>query len=260
MRLIFLMRLISCLIVLLMWRIRAHYLRIADQLRVQKPRLRIEPTIRVYVLVSQTWPATNRAIQYAELLNPAEVKCVHVRARAENGFELDWGSLYPDYPLTVIEPRNGGLLRPLRAYLRDERRTSPAGFMTVVVPEKATSRHWWQVILHRHAFLLKAGLLFERGLTVTDLVYVPGRIRTKDEPPVPAIGRRIAVVPIDDVTQPALRAVAYAEATQPAELHVVHADVDADHTAALRAQWEEKRPDLPLEILPSPYRESLGLM
>jgi amino acid transporter len=243
------------LIVALMWRIRAHYLWVADQLRVQEPRPPIEKLIRAYVLVSRTWPATHRAIQYAKLLNPVEIKCVHVEESRNDEFGLSWRSLYPEYPLTVITPRKGrGLLRPLRAYLRDERVNHPTGFMTVVVPELARSLHWWTWVAHRRGFLLKAGLVFERGLTVTDLVYVPDSLRHEDEPLMANVRTRIAVVPIGDLTQPSLRAVSYAQTTMPTELHVIHADVDDKDTAALQRQWEQEMPEVSLEILPNPYR------
>jgi hypothetical protein len=247
-------------LVALMWRIRAHYSWVAEQLRMQEPRPPIAPRVRAYVLVSRTRAATNRAIQYAKLLHPEEIRFVHVEEGAGDEFRLDWMALYPDYPLTLITPRNGGLLHPLRAYLADERAAEPAGFMTVVVPEAARSRHWWQVIAHRHAFLVKAGLLYQRGLTVTDLVYVPGDLRTPAEPTVPIVGRRVAVVAIGDVTQPALRAVAYAQATRPAELHVVHVNVSQEHTDAVVADWERAGIGWPLEILPSPYRTTAGPM
>ena len=96
------------------------------------------------------------------------------------------------------------------------------------------------------------------GLTVTSLVYVPDLFRHEDEHLMADVGTRIAVVAIGDVTQPALRAVSYAQATMPTELYVVHADVGEEHTAALQHQWEQEMPEVPLEILPNPYRGTVG--
>ena len=236
----------------------AHLRRRVDHVPLEQPWLPAEPHIRTYVLVSHTWPGTNRAIRYAELLDPVEITCVHVEEGRADEFRLDWVGLYPKYPLTVISSRHGDLLHPLRAYLRDERAAHPGGFMTVVVPEVARSRHWWQLLTHHHALQIKAGLAHEGGLTVTDLVFVPSLLRAADEPPVPEVRRRVAVVPIDDVAPPTLRAVSYAQATSPCELHIVHADTHQKHSAALGEQWEQEMPGMPLEILPSQRRTRVG--
>ncbi len=64
-----------------------------------------------------------------------------------------------------------------------------------------------------------------------------------------------AVVLASKLHKPTLRALAFAKATRPNALEAVYVSVDQEATDALLKEWDERRIDVPLKVLHSPYRE-----
>ncbi|MGZ4438292.1 MAG: APC family permease [Nocardioidaceae bacterium] len=64
-----------------------------------------------------------------------------------------------------------------------------------------------------------------------------------------------AIVLVSKVHKPTMRAVAYAKAARPNVLEAVMVDTDALTTARVLEEWDERRIDVPLKVLYSPYRE-----
>jgi len=64
-----------------------------------------------------------------------------------------------------------------------------------------------------------------------------------------------AVVLVSKVHKPTMRALAYAKASRPNVLEAVLVDIDSASTARILEEWDERRIDVPLKVLYSPYRE-----
>lgn len=64
-----------------------------------------------------------------------------------------------------------------------------------------------------------------------------------------------AIVLVSKLHKPTLRALAFAQATRPNTLEGVYVATDAQATARLMEEWDERRMDVPLKVLHSPYRE-----
>ena len=64
-----------------------------------------------------------------------------------------------------------------------------------------------------------------------------------------------AIVLASKLHKPTLRALAYAKATRPNVLEAVYVSTDAAATDALLEAWDDRRIDVPLKVLHSPYRE-----
>ncbi|WP_248581990.1 APC family permease [Nocardioides sp. InS609-2] len=64
-----------------------------------------------------------------------------------------------------------------------------------------------------------------------------------------------AIVLTSKLHKPTLRALAFAKATRPNVLEAVYVDIDAAATNRLLDEWDERRLDVPLKVLHSPYRE-----
>jgi amino acid transporter len=78
---------------------------------------------------------------------------------------------------------------------------------------------------------------------------VPG-----DEDPV--LPTRVhAIVLVSKLHKPTIRALAFAKATRPNVLEAVYVGADNEQTDALLQAWDERRIDVPLKVLYSPYRE-----
>src|SRR6266542_3558999 len=64
-----------------------------------------------------------------------------------------------------------------------------------------------------------------------------------------------AIVLVSKLHLPTLRALAYAQATQPSYLEAVTVDVDEAETGVLREQWDRAGITMPLTVVAAPYRE-----
>nr|WP_206323254.1 APC family permease [Streptomyces sp. HNM0574] len=64
-----------------------------------------------------------------------------------------------------------------------------------------------------------------------------------------------SIVLVSKIHKPTLRALSYARLMRSDSLEAVTISVDAEETAQLRKEWDERGLDVPLKILDSPYRE-----
>jgi amino acid transporter len=64
-----------------------------------------------------------------------------------------------------------------------------------------------------------------------------------------------SIVLVSKVHKPTMRALAYAKASRPNLLEAVLVDADSASTARILEEWDERRIDVPLKVLYSPYRE-----
>ncbi|RNL64864.1 APC family permease [Nocardioides marmoriginsengisoli] len=64
-----------------------------------------------------------------------------------------------------------------------------------------------------------------------------------------------AIVLVSKLHKPTMRALAFAKATRPNLLEAVYVGFDQDETDKLLEDWDQRRMDVPLKVLYSPYRE-----
>jgi hypothetical protein len=158
-------------------------------------------------------------------------------------------------PLQLAPCEHNDLVASVRGFVRGLER-EPDEFITVVVPETIRRKGWLQFLRARGGLLLKAALLFEPSVVVTD---VP-TISQADEQPAPERGaiapsRVTAVVLVSAVHNATLRALAYAVSLSPTDLRAVAFGADPEETERLLADWERAGVDVSLELIDSPYRE-----
>jgi hypothetical protein len=63
------------------------------------------------------------------------------------------------------------------------------------------------------------------------------------------------LVPVSQLNEPTLRALAFARATRPHDLTAITVEVNEDETRALVDEWDARKIPVPLTIIDSPYRE-----
>lgn len=240
------------LLVAWMMGINRHYRRVALHLGRVPPRSQPK-THRVIVLAAHTDSATERALRYAALIDPDSVTVVHaVEPEQSEDLVHIWSRLYPQHPLVLLEPDREPIVRRIRNYIRGERDAHPDARITVVLAERFQTRRLRSIFTHPHSLILKALLLFEPGVAVTDLTVVQSRRvhRVQQE----TISRHVLVVTVSEVTRPTLEALAYAKRLGPDGIHCVHVDVDEQQRERVEAAWEAHHIEPELEIVESPYR------
>ena len=242
------------LIVLLFKAINRHYRSVAAQLRLPEGRPRQLRGTRAVVLVKDVDGATMRAIGYARALRPLDVRAIHVGSGEDARLvAAGWEERRLITPLDIVPGDTSDVIDPIRAYIRDMN-VADDEVITVVMPEIYTSNARREFVRRRRALLLKAGLLFERRVVVTDVPVLANEARQDTSRPVVPT-RQIAIVLVSAVHNATLRALEYARSLSPTELRAVTFNVDHDETMRVVNEWATSVDDVPLEAIDSPYRE-----
>ncbi|HVE76801.1 MAG TPA: APC family permease [Actinomycetota bacterium] len=135
-------------------------------------RLQAPARLVMIVVVSAIHKATLRALEYAEALNPSELKAMTIQTDSGEAAMLteQWQDWRITVPLEIVDSPYRGLIEPLLREVR-EHRPNPNDAIGVVVPEYVVSK-WWQHVLHNQtALLIKTALLFEPNVVVINVPY-----------------------------------------------------------------------------------------
>ncbi|NNJ10844.1 APC family permease [Chloroflexales bacterium ZM16-3] len=162
------------MLVLLFNSINRHYGNVARQLSLEGADIPI-PLRRhtSIVLVSGIHRGVLPALQYARSISPDNVMAVYVNLDADQTARLqqrwcDWGC---DVPLVVLESPYRSLITPLFNYIQEVDSRYTDDVLTVVLPEFVPA-HWWEHLLHNQTgMLIKAALMFNKGVVVTSVPY-----------------------------------------------------------------------------------------
>lgn len=235
--------------------VRRHYLGVGVQLRQIPAGEVMHRANRVIVMVAHPDEATERALQYADAIPAEEVSLVHAVTRDSEDLVAFWDRLYPDRPLTLVERNGERVVTRLVSYVRAERDIHPGSRITVILAERLGRRSRFGVLAHRNALLIKARLLFEPDVVITDVTALRRPLRSGITP-VP-VTRVETVVLVSDLTRPIREALSYAEDLG-APIRVVHVEVDGAQRERLIGAWAEAGYPYDLEWVPSPYRDITG--
>ena len=107
-------------------------------------------------------------------------------------------------PLTVVDSSYRDLTGPGPSYIADIRAESPRDVVSVFIPEYVVG-HWWEQLLHNQSALrLKARLLFQPGVMVTNVPWQLGSAQAVERHigSLPALcgSRRVAAGACDTLT------------------------------------------------------------
>src|SRR3954463_4381548 len=117
----------------------------------------------------------------------------------------------------------------------------------VVLVTKFLAGAWIAILARATSFLLTRGIPRHYDNVGRELMV------EADDQVLPT--RVHAIVLVSKVHKPTMRALAYAKATRPNVLEAVLVDADSASTARILEEWDERRIDVPLKVLYSPYRE-----
>jgi amino acid transporter len=163
-------------------------------------------------------------------------------------------------PLEPLPLQGEKLLDALRRYVREIDR-SPGDFVNVVIPE-VVQGSLPRYLFRRAALIrLKAGLLREPNIVVTDVPVVvrEGRpVGVDARPLIP--DRTVAVVFVSAVHDATIRAVNFAHTLEAAETRAIYFDLDPEAAHRMQEEWGEAGMRIPLDIVETPFRDLSGPM
>jgi amino acid transporter len=249
------------IIVATFYGVRGHYRTVSAQLRQRKVQSRTARN-SVVLLVRDIDAATAEALGYVRAIRSAEVHAVHL---SDNGFSHEFAERWHEFTGGRLDleplPAKGSSLDRVRAYLEQIPRES-GDFVTVTVPELLPKPTLGAVLRHPELLRLKAGLLRERRIAVTD---VPVVLSEEGEPvgvdslPLHPL-RTVALVFVSGVHDATVRAVNYARSLNAQETRAVFFALDPPDAAKIADEWVERGLTIPLEITDAPFRDLSGPM
>jgi len=88
---------------------------------------------------------------------------------------------------------------------------------------------------------------------------VDAELEVGPDTPIRALPSRVhSIIVVTSVRKPVVRALSYARASRPSSLEAVVVDTDRSRTAQIVGQWESLEIPVPITVLASPYRDTVG--
>ncbi|HXF35818.1 MAG TPA: APC family permease, partial [Actinomycetota bacterium] len=217
------------------------------------------PRQRVVIPVGTPGPEDVYAVAYAQRLFPLDVRLVHF---AEPGTAIGpivdaWGDLGQVLELRL---QRHGLPTEIRDLARELRATAEReALINVIIPETVRHLGWRHLLRAWRVQRIKAALVGEAGVVVTNVAHHAGYEALEPVGGASAQGwRHVAVVLVGGVHNATARALRYAWSLRADEVRCLHVDTDHERAERVREEWAQLHADLPLEVLPSPYRQVAG--
>jgi amino acid transporter len=237
--------------------VNRHYRMVGAVLRGARPPVD-RMTNTFVLLVSDLGLGTADAVSYLRALRPERVIPLHIgEPGAFEALADRWLSFAPRMGRLMELPVNGGRLRSLRAFLRSIDSDPDEEFLTVVVPEELTNRSVFQFIRRRSSLWLKASLLYQAGVVVTNVPLLPEErplVSVHAEQPVEPV-QNVVLIPVSAVHAATARAVIYAQSLNAATVSALYFVSDPEEELGIVNEWIEWQMHIPLSIVEAPFRD-----
>jgi amino acid transporter len=211
------------------------------------------------LLVPDLELATADAVAYLRALRPERITPLYIGY--PDGYEevaRRWSSFAPRMGELVEVPGAGNhLVRSLRTYLRSIPRQNGDGFVTVVIPETIVGSSLLQFARRGSRFWLKASLLFEAGVVVTNVPLLPEErdlARAHAERPLEPV-QSVVLIPVSAVHAATARAASYAKSLNASEVEALFFATDPEDQERVVEDWVTWRMSIPLSIVDAPFRD-----
>ncbi len=166
--------LLTPILVVLFRSVYQHYQNVAQQLSLGAAQP-VEAVRRhtALVLVSGIHRGVMPALRFATSIAPDNTTALYVDLdpEATEKVRVKWAQWGCGVPLEILESPYRSLIRPILRYIDELDARYDDDVLSVILPEFIPSK-WWQHLLHNQtALLLKAALLFRKGVVVVSVPY-----------------------------------------------------------------------------------------
>lgn len=237
--------------------IHRHYESVGRQLRRGAVRPGEAGVNHIVLVIRELDAAAAEALGAVRSIRPTEL---HIVYPTTDGIPPDLEQRWPQFSMGAagLEPLPLGKDSPLdalRRYVRGIER-APADFVNVVIPETVPGSLLLYLLRRAAVVRLKAGLLRERNIVVTD---VPVVVRDGEPVGVDALPlipqRTVALVFVSAVHDATVRAVNYAQTLEASETRAIYFDLDPEASHRMQEEWGESGMQIPLHIVEAPFRD-----
>jgi amino acid transporter len=161
------------LLVLFFRKVHAHYVAIAEELRLPSPDFKVEPMSTIVIVpVASITRVVAYTIAYAKSISDTVI-ALHVSFDKEDAEKLEkrWEEWNPGVRLVTIESQYRSVVTPIIRYLDLIKTQLQGGVITVLVPEFVVGK-WWQGFLHNQmGFILQSRLVLRRDIVFAMVPY-----------------------------------------------------------------------------------------
>ncbi|MFL5799323.1 MAG: APC family permease [Actinomycetota bacterium] len=238
--------------------VNRHYEGIRAQVRRWVVMPKADAENHVLLLVPDASPAVAEALGWVRSVRPRDVRALYVpRGEPDPDIRRRWSELCrgsgPD--LEFLPPDGRSMLRRVRQEVRATPRADDH-FATIVVPELVEKPGIAYLLGRRDLIRLKAGLLQEQRVVVTDVpVQMEGGVPVGVDS-LPLIPQRtIALVFVAAVNDAATRAVNYARSLNATETRAVYFAFDPKDAPPIQEEWGARKMGIPLDVVEAPFRD-----
>jgi amino acid transporter len=246
--------LIMALLVPLFYGIHRHYAWVRTTTRRGVERAGAHESNHVVLLIRQVDASVAEALGYIRSFRPASLHVVTPGTSVPPELERRWRA-FAGAGAVPLEPLGkGGLVSGVRAYVRH---IGPGedDVLTVMVPEMV-GENLFRYLVGKNALVrLKAGLLREARVVVTDVPVVGDADRTVDpgKPLIPV--KTVALVFVSAVNDVTVRAINYARTLDATVTRAIYFDLDPEKAHRLEQGWFGAGLEVPLDIVEAPFRD-----
>ncbi|HET7870080.1 MAG TPA: APC family permease [Actinomycetota bacterium] len=247
-------------IVTMFMSIHRHYEAVLRELRRGRVRAGAVGANHLVLLVRDLDVATAEALGAIRSIRPTEWRVVYP---SNDGIPAELRDRWREFSMGApdLEPLpvpDGDMLKAVRRYVGGIDR-APQDFVNVFIPEVVRESLAGYLIRRRALVRLKAGLLREPNIVVTDVpVFVEaGRpVGVDGRPLIPT--RTVALVFVSGVHDGTIRALNYAASLESSETRAVYFDLDPEAVHRMQEEWGERGCQFPLDIVEAPFRDLTG--
>ena len=236
--------------------VRRHYRDVSMRLQVppNTPLPRVAARGPIVLYVEGLDDATAEAVRFVRSVAGDRFQAVHVSEAS--GISAAWRAFSGTTAPLVVLPQTGTVSGTVAAWVRDVER-APSEITTLVVPELFRERSLLAALRGRTALALRVRLQGERDVVVTD---VPVVARPLGSPAHTELGgrRTTVILPISNDDAASRRAITYALGLGASDVRGLHIALGEDNADAARAVWATRALPIPVDVVPSPYRDLGG--
>lgn len=163
------------LLVVLFYKIRAHYDKLGEQLRLDEQEWKrrekiVEP--KVIIPISGVSKVVAQSIQYARSIsNDITAISIIFHEDEERKLREKWEKFYPDIELKVIYSPYRTILSPMLDYINEIEKQTKGAPITILMPQFIVKK-WWHTLLHNQtAIVLRFFLILKKDIVIATLPY-----------------------------------------------------------------------------------------
>jgi hypothetical protein len=210
------------------------------------------------LLIRQVDASVAEALGYVRSFRPASLHVVTPGTSVPPELAERW-RVFAGAGAPQLEPLGKrGLVSAVRAYVRH---VAPGqdDVLTMMVPE-IVGENLFRYLVGKNALIrLKAGLLREARVVVTDVPVVRGPDAGETGKPLIPV-KTVALVFVSAVNDVTVRAINYARTLDATITRAIYFDLDPERAHRLEHAWFEAALDVPLDIVEAPFRDLTGPM